>query len=217
MKKAIFASYKDWLNEQKMPKGKRATLLSALDLFAEHGYDGTSTMAIAEHANVSQATIFKYFKTKEDLLKAIVVPVVNNLLPDYRDDFLNQVPAPEKLTIRQMVHFFITNRFEFLQQNAQAVTIFFSELLINQEIRKIFVQFAEETQPVFMEVIYNRLENTGHLREEMTPLSVFRTVGGQLLTYFFQREKMIPTLPVDEAADLKRMEDIIVWGISTEK
>ena len=71
----VFENYKKWLQEQEMPKGKRNSLLAALDLFARYGYDGTSTAQVAEAAGVSQATIFKYFKTKQDLLKAIIKPV----------------------------------------------------------------------------------------------------------------------------------------------
>jgi AcrR family transcriptional regulator len=215
MKQEIFASYKDWLNEQKMPKGKRAALLAALDLFAKNGYDGTATMEIAKQAGVSQATIFKYFKTKDDLLKAIMIPFVNNLLPDYKDDFLDAIPTEP--TIRQMVHFFINNRYEFLKQNSEAIMIFFNEIITNAEVRTLFIQFAQQTEPQFLEVIYAKLTQIGTLRSGMTPMAVFRTIGGQLLTYFFQREKLLPFVAADEAADLALIETIVVHAISTEE
>lgn len=214
MEQAIFASYKDWLTEQKMPKGKRSALLAALDLFAKQGYDGTSTMEIAQQAGVSQATIFKYFKTKDELLQAIILPVVNNLLPGIRDDFVNVIPTES--TIRKMVHFFINNRFEFLMQNSEAVLIFFTEVLTNTDIRNRMIQFMHETQPEFLEKIYGRLVQIGTLRPEMTPIATFRTIGGQLITYFIQRQKLMPEVVVDEAADLALIETIIVHAISTE-
>jgi AcrR family transcriptional regulator len=43
----------------------------ALALFAEHGYDGTSTRLIAAAAGVTEGLIFKYFPTKRDLLRAV--------------------------------------------------------------------------------------------------------------------------------------------------
>jgi AcrR family transcriptional regulator len=44
----------------------------ALALFAEHGYDGTSTRQIATAAGVTEGLIFKYFPTKRDLLRAVI-------------------------------------------------------------------------------------------------------------------------------------------------
>ncbi|MEU8587561.1 TetR/AcrR family transcriptional regulator [Streptomyces sp. NPDC048664] len=43
---------------------------SALTLFAEQGYDGTTIDQIAEHADVARGTFFNYFQRKEDLVTA---------------------------------------------------------------------------------------------------------------------------------------------------
>lgn len=46
-------------------------ILDAAELvFAEHGYDGASTRAIAERAGVNQALIHYHFRTKEQLFEA---------------------------------------------------------------------------------------------------------------------------------------------------
>jgi len=56
---------------------------AAMGLFLEHGYDAVTTGQIAEAADVSPATVFNYFATKEDLffgqvdeLEAALVEVV---------------------------------------------------------------------------------------------------------------------------------------------
>lgn len=41
---------------------------AALDLFLAHGYDATSTARIAEHAGVSEMTLFRHFPAKDALL-----------------------------------------------------------------------------------------------------------------------------------------------------
>lgn len=45
---------------------------SATQLFAERGYAGTTTIAIAELAGVNELTLFRHFGSKENLVKAIV-------------------------------------------------------------------------------------------------------------------------------------------------
>ena len=43
-----------------------------MDLFASRGFKGTTTRAIASAAGVSEAIIFRHFRTKEDLYDAII-------------------------------------------------------------------------------------------------------------------------------------------------
>ena len=44
---------------------------AAAELFAEHGYRGTTTRAIAERAGVNEVTIFRRFTSKAGILRAI--------------------------------------------------------------------------------------------------------------------------------------------------
>ncbi len=43
----------------------------ALDLFTEHGYDGTSLRQIAERLGVTKAALYYHFASKEDILMAL--------------------------------------------------------------------------------------------------------------------------------------------------
>ncbi len=47
---------------------ERALQQAALNLFAQHGYDATTTDEIADLAGVSHRTFFRYFPTKESVL-----------------------------------------------------------------------------------------------------------------------------------------------------
>jgi AcrR family transcriptional regulator len=51
---------------------KEKIAFTALHLFAEKGYENTSTQLIAQSAEVSEALIFKHFGNKESLLHLIV-------------------------------------------------------------------------------------------------------------------------------------------------
>ncbi|MEQ8205207.1 MAG: TetR/AcrR family transcriptional regulator, partial [Woeseia sp.] len=45
---------------------------AAMDEFAERGYDATPVEAVARRAGVSKGLLYLYFKTKEELFKAVV-------------------------------------------------------------------------------------------------------------------------------------------------
>ena len=58
----------------------RARILkAALELFAEHGFAGTSTREISERLGFTKAALYYHFRTKDDLLIAIVSPVLDEL------------------------------------------------------------------------------------------------------------------------------------------
>lgn len=56
------------LRERKMARTKAAIQRHALRLFHEHGYGGTTIEKIAEEAEVSPSTVYRYFPTKEDIV-----------------------------------------------------------------------------------------------------------------------------------------------------
>ncbi len=44
----------------------------AVELFTEHGYEGTSLREIAEHLGVTKAALYYHFKSKEDIIGSLV-------------------------------------------------------------------------------------------------------------------------------------------------
>src|SRR3954469_6832303 len=56
------------LRERKKQRTRDQIAAAAFELFAERGYDAVPVAAIARRAEVSEATVFNYFPSKEDLV-----------------------------------------------------------------------------------------------------------------------------------------------------
>lgn len=73
-------------------------LQTALDLFAERGYENTPVQAITEAVGVAKGTFYHYFESKEDLLNELVFHYSKRLLADARTRITeSQGDAVEKL------------------------------------------------------------------------------------------------------------------------
>ena len=58
----------------------RAELIaSALQLFADHGWADVSVRAIADHAGVNHALIFRHFGSKQGLLQAVLLDLTHSI------------------------------------------------------------------------------------------------------------------------------------------
>ena len=53
---------------------------SAIFIFGEKGFDNTSTQEIVKHAGISNATLFKHFNTKENLIRECYLATKRNLV-----------------------------------------------------------------------------------------------------------------------------------------
>ena len=67
------------MEEQNLPRRERERirqrnemLAAALALFSEKGYHNVSMQEIAEKAEFAVGTLYKFFKNKEDLYKALI-------------------------------------------------------------------------------------------------------------------------------------------------
>lgn len=60
--------------------GAQRVLAAALDLFSEHGFEGTSLQDIADRLGVTKAAVYYHFRSKDDLLLALVEPAFDELL-----------------------------------------------------------------------------------------------------------------------------------------
>ncbi|WP_461215442.1 TetR/AcrR family transcriptional regulator [Lacticaseibacillus sp. GG6-2] len=111
-----------------LSRKQQAVLDASLELFAAHGYDGTSTADIAHKAGVSEGTIFKRFRTKEGLLQAILGPFLNRVMPKAAGEFVSTLAEQRFPHFADLLEFGIRDRISFVMNNRAEMKIFIQEI-----------------------------------------------------------------------------------------
>lgn len=83
---------------------KHALFESGQQLFAEKGYDHTTTKDIASHAGVSIGTFYRYFEDKRQLLLAIINERIEQMMPP-EVEWTNQTDPERDLANRLQQHY----------------------------------------------------------------------------------------------------------------
>ena len=83
--------------ERRMERNKERILQATLELFQVHGIKKTTTNDIAQKAGVSPATVYNYFGSKEDLVRAVVKYFLAGTAADFRNIFEGDLSFLEKM------------------------------------------------------------------------------------------------------------------------
>ncbi|TDC58447.1 TetR family transcriptional regulator [Actinomadura sp. KC345] len=85
------------MNDKKSPDTRGRILETALDLFSERGYQGSSMREIADRLDITKATVFYHFPSKAVLLATLCEP----LSEDLEDVLARARPADDLVRFRR--------------------------------------------------------------------------------------------------------------------
>ena len=205
MSERIFESFEAYLKEADYPKGKKKIMQAAVDLISTKSYNGTSTLQIAKHAGLSQATLFKYFKTKEDLLTAILHPVVPGLFGRFFEELLALNTTEEK------VHYLVHNRMAYLKKNRALMKIILQEIFSNKKLRKEQLYIWNTLQDKLLR-LHKELIKDSRVNPELTIPQMVGICVGPLLGYFAQLYIVGDNSEIRDK-DLELLEKQILGGL----
>jgi AcrR family transcriptional regulator len=75
---------------------------AAVELFAQHGYDGTSVSQVINRAGVAKGGFYHHFPSKEALLYEVYGDLIGRQLAAMDEILARGLPAPE--TLRALIH-----------------------------------------------------------------------------------------------------------------
>lgn len=214
----------EWLSElirvtdedSKRTEKQEKILAAAIEIFSEKGYSATSTSEIAQKAGVAEGTIFRHYKTKKDLLLAIVGPILaKTVAPFFMKDFAKLLDQPYD-RVEELYRAIIRDRLAFARQNQKLLKILIHEVPFHPELR-------EHVQSVFTQHLYGRMKKLlSHFQEEGQLMEapfwrVLRTsvstIVGLVVTHVF----LLPGFPINEEEEIEWTVQALLHGLAAKE
>lgn len=208
-----------YLNDETLPeddltKRQWQILEAALKVFSEKGFEGSRTSDIAKEANIAEGTIFRYYKTKKDLLMGLFIPMIVKF---FRPMMLKSVERfmanDDNKPIEEVLKDIFMDRLELIRKNAPLVKTIFMEAAYRPEIMDaIRNQMMPKFIPVIDKFFKSNMDN-GNLRE-MEPRVLTRTVMSMLAGYVLLTTNFPNMFSAeDDEKEAEKIVDILLRGI----
>ena len=191
---------------------KKQIIDASIRVFSKKGFQGTKTIEIARAAGISEATIFKHFKNKDDLYKQIV-----NRQMKVHSEELHALYAQIK-NIKELLKALTVKAIEDVEKDPNFMRLM---LYSSLDDRKFAITFAEESLFVKIEeftAIIKKGIKSGEFRNVNPQLAVqsfSNMVAGYCISQFVLKQTEI------ESADIKDVVetfvDIFLNGIRNQK
>lgn len=212
---------KDWLEEliaatntDKRNERQMRILEAAVDMFGEKGYASTSTSEIAKRAGVAEGTIFRYYKTKKDLLFAVVMPTLTKFAaPFFVQAFAKEIFKSEYESYEELLRVVIHNRFEFAKKHFPMIKILIQEVPFQPELKNEIQQLVETELLSHFKKLIAKFQVEGEIIE-MPPSSVLRLTLSAVLGLLLTRFLLLPEEKWDDETEIENTIQFILYGLT---
>jgi AcrR family transcriptional regulator len=204
------------LDKKELTQKQKNILESAIQLFAEKGYNGTTTNEIAKLAGVAEATIFKHYRSKKGLLLRLVIPAIAKFASPYILDPLVQILEQDK-PIEVILEELIQDRVTLVENNWKTIRIVIVESLFHPDLREALQEMVANRVIANVEQKVNRLKEQGKLRRDLPNRILLRGIISQVFGFLIAKNVLSESLSAGrELEELKWTVDMMLHGIKGE-
>lgn len=166
---------------------KNKIIQAAIKLISQYGYAATTTAQIAKEAGVSEATIFKYFKDKETLLKEVIKVGVTQILSQVALLPLKEnIKKSMTLKTPDFIKSLICERLEMAEKNIDILKVVLIEIqyndLLKKEVSEKMVPKACQAKQLIERILIQKADISSDMAKGLS-----RVMIGTVLTFFIQK------------------------------
>lgn len=139
-----------------IPPKQKQVLAASLSLFAEKGFASTTTKEIAERAGVAEGTVYRRYRTKDELLAGVLAPFMTDVLPKLVSEFAEKVVGQTYSSRHDLVATVVNDRIQFVVANQSVLRIMVTEILVRNDLRD---QTISRMVPLLKQNLYPVLDH----------------------------------------------------------
>ena len=169
--------------EIELDKTEQKIVDATIFLLDKEGMNSTTTKKIAKKAEVSEVTVFRKFKSKDNLLKIAKI---------YSDYFLEKISDIftnyEDTDLESLLKHIWGKLVNFLDNNLDIIKIALDELMSNPEEEKIFSKFSDEVLKNLTNIFQEQIDK-GKIRKinpSAAALTVFSVIVEGIIFWKFE-------------------------------
>ena len=150
---------------------------AAIKNFAEKGYHNTKTKDIAKDAGLAEGTIFRYYKTKEELLTKLYPLAFQLAMPRMANDLVKMVEKQPKMDAGTMACVILKDRVGLILMNRKFFKAIIPEILYRTELReKIRDIMQEKIEETLKKIYEDRINNKEAIAVDYFVQFIFSTM-----------------------------------------
>ncbi|MGE4282233.1 MAG: TetR/AcrR family transcriptional regulator [Clostridia bacterium] len=202
---------------ENLSEKEKKILNAACKIFSEKGFSAATTNEIAKEAGIAEGTIFRYFRTKKDILRGLFIQIANLVadkiaLPPIERILLDKTQKDAREIIRELV----VDRIKLVDHYFPMFKVMMSEVLFHDDIRSILVEKIINRVLPALDDFYLRKVEEGQFRPIKTHV-VLRAFVGNIMMLIAQKNVFGNKLPVyDLDEEIESLIDILLFGISSD-
>jgi AcrR family transcriptional regulator len=168
---------------KKRGKTRDKILESAVKLFAEKGFTGTTTKEIAEKAGVNEALVFRYFSTKRALYHAIIErkikgePESESLINSFRET------RDDRLFLKSIG----IRTLEWIEKDPHFIRLLYFSALEGDELSEMFFEsYVHHQRELLSDYIEQRISEGAF--KNINPLLAIQAFTGMVANYVIEQK-----------------------------
>lgn len=204
----------DNLGEEDMTERQWQILNAAIKVFSEKGYGSSRTSEIAKEADVAEGTIFRYYKTKKDLLMGLIIPFATEFIrPLVLESAMKILENRGDKNIDEVLRELMVDRIDLVRKNVPLIKTVLIEASYQPELLNIL---KEEVVSKAIPIIKNLIDSytkKGEIRD-IDPVLVLRSAVSLIGGYIFLSSIFPDYFAGDgDKNEVDKLADILLNGI----
>lgn len=190
-------------------------LNAAIQIFYTKGFGSATTSEIAREAGVAEGTIFRYFKTKKDILVKVFDSFVDIFAEEIAIKPLEDIFENNKgLSLDTLLRIIIKDRINLMEKHFEMLLIVLGEVRYHPEIQTaLYEKIVKRVVPMIEKYIIDCIDKG--IIKDMEPAVITRSLIGSIVSYVLQR-RVLPifnheNMELDKEIDM--FIHILLYGI----